>query len=35
MDSKIDMDEILKASVDDAKANFLPVIDELIGSVDW
>ena len=20
---------------DDAKANFLPVIDELIGSVDW
>jgi aminoglycoside/choline kinase family phosphotransferase len=26
---------IIKASIDDAKANFLPVIDELIGKVDW
>ena len=27
--------EILQASIADAKANFLPVIDSLIGSVDW
>jgi uncharacterized protein (TIGR02172 family) len=27
--------EIIQASVDDAKANFLPAIDDLIGSVDW
>ncbi|MCR4590309.1 MAG: phosphotransferase [Lachnospiraceae bacterium] len=26
---------IIKASIDDAKANFLPKIDTLIGSVDW
>jgi uncharacterized protein (TIGR02172 family) len=27
--------EIIQASVDDAKANLLPRIDELIGAVDW
>lgn len=27
--------EIVKASIDDAKANFLPLIDELIGAVNW
>ena len=27
--------EIIKASIDDAKANFLPEIDKLIGKVDW
>ena len=27
--------EIIQASIDDAKANFLPRIDELIGAVDW
>ena len=27
--------EIIKASIDDAKANFLPKISELMGSVDW
>ncbi len=26
---------IIKASIDDAKANFIPKIDELIGKVDW
>lgn len=28
-------EEIIKASVDDAKANFIPMIDELTGAVDW
>lgn len=28
-------EEIIKASVDDAKQNFLPLIDSLIGAVDW
>ncbi len=27
--------EILQASIDDAKQNFLPVINDLIGKVDW
>lgn len=27
--------EVLKASIDDAKANFIPLIDGLIGTVDW
>lgn len=27
--------EILQASIDDAKANFLPLINDLIGAVDW
>lgn len=27
--------EIVKASIDDAKQNFLPLIDGLIGAVDW
>lgn len=27
--------EIIQASIDDAKANFLPQIDDLIGAVDW
>ena len=27
--------EIIQASIDDAKQNFLPKIDELIGAVDW
>ena len=27
--------KIIQASIDDAKANFLPRIDELIGAVDW
>ncbi|MBE5915944.1 MAG: STAS domain-containing protein [Pseudobutyrivibrio ruminis] len=27
--------EILQASIDDAKQNFLPLIDDLIGAVDW
>ena len=27
--------EILQASIDDAKQNFLPLIDSLIGKVDW
>ncbi len=27
--------EIIKARIDDAKANFLPEIDKLIGKVDW
>lgn len=28
-------EEIIKASVDDAKANFIPMLDELTGAVDW
>lgn len=28
-------EEIIKASVNDAKANFIPLIDELTGAVDW
>lgn len=28
-------EEIIKASVDDAKANFIPILDELTGAVDW
>ena len=27
--------EIIQASIDDAKQNFLPKIDDLIGAVDW
>ena len=27
--------EIIEASIQDAKANFIPRIDELIGSIDW
>ena len=28
-------DEIIQASIEDAKANFLPLIDSLIGAVNW
>jgi uncharacterized protein (TIGR02172 family) len=28
-------EKIIRASVDDAKANFIPMLDELTGAVDW